>query len=304
MESSNSQSLIVSGIDAKIRLDKFLTSHFPTYSRSYFQYLIENGFVLVNGEKLKKREIPLPGDEIEVCFELTKELSLEPENIPLDILFEDEHLIAINKPPGMVVHPAPGSPNHTFVNALLYHCKTLPDSGNLRPGIVHRLDKDTSGVLIAAKTHEAHQKLVSLFCERTIQKKYLAICLGNPGTLEISAPIKRHPTKRQEMTVLPEGKPAISRIKTLEFKDGLSLVEIELVTGRTHQIRVHLKHQGTPVLGDPVYGASSSNEKYGIHRQLLHAHTLSFTHPCTHKPLHFIAPIPQDILKFCPKKLA
>lgn len=290
----------MSGSEAKVRLDKFLTSHFPDYSRSYFQYLIENGFVLVNGEKLKKREIPLPGDEIEVCFQLTPELSLEPENIPLDILFEDEHLIAVNKPIGMVVHPAPGSPNHTFVNALLYHCKTLPDSGNLRPGIVHRLDKDTSGILIAAKTHDAHQKLVSMFCKRAIHKKYLAVTLDNPGTLEISAPIKRHPTRRQEMNVSPEGKIAISRIKTLESKDGLSLVEINLITGRTHQIRVHLKHQGTPVLGDPVYGSISSNEKYGIHRQLLHAHELSFIHPCTQEPLHLVAPITPDILHFFP----
>jgi 23S rRNA pseudouridine1911/1915/1917 synthase len=300
MDSHKPNSLTVSGSDAKIRLDKFLTSHFPNYSRSYFQYLIESGFVLVNGEKLKKRTIPLPGDEIEVCFELTPELSLEPENIPLDILFEDEHLIAVNKPPGMVVHPAPGSPNHTFVNALLYHCKTLPDSGNLRPGIVHRLDKDTSGVLLAAKTHEAHQKLVSLFCDRAIQKKYLAVCMGNPGTLEISAPIKRHPTRRQEMAVLIEGKPAISRVKTRLSKEGLSLVEIELVTGRTHQIRVHLKHQGTPVLGDSVYGSITSNKKYEIHRQLLHAHELAFVHPCTHKPLCLSAPIPQDILNFFP----
>ncbi|MFS8563652.1 MAG: RluA family pseudouridine synthase [Rhabdochlamydiaceae bacterium] len=221
MEPQKPNSLTVSGSEARVRLDKFLASHFPDYSRSYFQYLIENGFVLVNGEKLKKREIPLPGDEIEVCFQLTPELSLEPENIPLDILFEDEHLIAVNKPIGMVVHPAPGSPNHTFVNALLYHCKTLPDSGNLRPGIVHRLDKDTSGVLIAAKTHEAHQKLVSMFCDRTIHKKYIAVCLGNPGTLEISAPIKRHPTRRQEMAVSSEGKIAISRVKTLA-SDGLS----------------------------------------------------------------------------------
>jgi len=297
---SEKKPLTVSGSEARVRLDKFLTHHFPDYSRSYFQYLINGGFVLVNGEKLKKREIPLPGDEIEVCFQLTPEISLEAENIPLDILFEDDHLIAVNKPVGMVVHPAPGSPNHTFVNALLYHCKTLPDSGNLRPGIVHRLDKDTSGVLIAAKTHEAHQKLVTLFCERSIQKTYLTICVGNPGTLELSAPIKRHHTRRQEMTVAPEGKPSISHFKTLTSKDGLSLVEVDLMTGRTHQIRVHLKHLGTPVLGDSVYGSISSNDKYGTKRQLLHAYQLSFTHPVTQQPLSLLAPIPQDMLDFFP----
>ncbi len=293
-------SKIISPDESRLRLDKFLTLHFPTYSRSYFQYLIANGFVLVNGEKLKKREIPHPGDEIEICFQLTPELSLEPENIPLDILFEDDHLIAVNKPVGMVVHPAPGSPNHTFVNALLYHCKTLPDSGDLRPGIVHRLDKDTSGVLIAAKTHETHQKLVSLFCERKIEKKYLAICLGNPGTLEISAPIKRHHLRRQEMTVAPDGKPALSRVKTLASKNDLSLVDIDLMTGRTHQIRVHLKHIGTPILGDAVYGFSSANHTYNVQRQLLHAYQLSFIHPITHEPLLLKAPILQDILNFFP----
>ena len=279
-----------------MRLDKFLTQKYPGYSRTYFQYLIENGFVLVNGKQLKKKDEAQTDDEIEVCFQLTPEISLEPENIPLDILFEDDHLLIINKPAGMVVHPAPGHPQHTFVHALLHHCKGLPFADTLRPGIVHRLDKDTSGVLLAAKTLEAHQKLVSLFCNRKIVKKYLAICVGNPGDGPIVAPIKRHKTRRQEMAVDPEGKEAISRCRVVKTKGDLSLVEIELVTGRTHQIRVHMKHRGTPVLGDAVYGSPLANQKYHTTRQLLHAHSLEFQHPTTGASLKLIAPLPKEFL--------
>lgn len=279
-----------------MRLDKFLTQKYLGYSRTYFQYLIENGFVLVNGKQLKKKDDAQIDDEIEVCFQLTPEISLEPENIPLDILFEDDHLLSINKPAGMVVHPAPGHPQHTFVHALLHHCKGLPFGDTLRPGIVHRLDKDTSGVLLAAKTLEAHQKLIALFCNRKIVKKYLAICLGNPGDGTIEAPIKRHKTRRQEMTVDPEGKEAISRCRVLKTKGELSFVEIELVTGRTHQIRVHMKHRGTPVLGDVVYGSPSINQKYRTTRQLLHAHSLEFQHPITGVSLKLIAPVPKEFI--------
>lgn len=288
--------MIVSDKDLDLRLDRLLTSHYPEHSRTYFQYLIENGFVLVNGHLLKKKDKPKIGDEIEVCFQLTPEISLEPENIPLNIVFEDDHLLVINKPAGMVVHPAPGHPRHTFVHALLYHCKGLPFADKLRPGIVHRLDKDTSGLLLAAKTLECHQKLISLFSERKITKKYLAICVGNPGDGTINAPIKRHKTRRQEMAVDPEGKEAISRVKLLKIEENLSLVEVELITGRTHQIRVHMKHRGTPVLGDPIYGSESANQKYGVTRQLLHAYNLEFEHPMTRVPVKLTAPIPSD---FC-----
>jgi len=279
-----------------MRLDKFLTQKYPGYSRTYFQYLIENGFVLVNGKQLKKKDETQADDDIEVCFQLTPEISLEPENIPLDIVFEDDHLLIINKPAGMVVHPAPGHPQHTFVHALLHHCKGLPFADTLRPGIVHRLDKDTSGVLLAAKTLETHQKLISLFCNRKIVKKYLAICFGNPGDGTIEAPIKRHKTRRQEMAVDLEGKEAISRCRVLKTKEDLSLVEVELVTGRTHQIRVNMKHRGTPVLGDAVYGSPAANQKYHTTRQLLHAHSLEFQHPITGTTLKLTAPIPKDFL--------
>lgn len=276
------------------RLDRLLVQMFPAHSRTYFQYLIGSGLVLVNGSAVKKRETVAVGDEIEVCFELTPELSLEAENIPLDILYEDDHLIVINKPAGMVVHPAPGHPSRTFVNALLYHCKTLPETEKLRPGIVHRLDKDTSGVLVAAKSSECHHKLVELFSSRAVTKHYIAICVGNPGDRTIDAPIRRHPSRRQEMHVDPEGKPATSICKVLKTEGELSWVDVHLITGRTHQIRVHLKHVGTPVLGDPVYGRPSINEKYKISRQLLHAKSLAFIHPMTGASLLFEAPLPSD----------
>ena len=288
--------LLVSSEMTHQRLDKLLSAKFPSYSRTYFQYLIENGFVLVNGQILKKKEKPVVGDEIEICFQLTPEISLTPENIPLDILYEDDHIIAINKPVGMVTHPAPGHYSQTFVNGLLYHCKTLPQN-HLRPGIVHRLDKETSGVLLAAKTEQAHQKLVEMFSKRQLKKTYWAICIGFLGDVTIDAPIRRHPTRRKEMVVDPEGKPAITLCKTLQRQKDLSLVEVNLVTGRTHQIRVHCKHKGTPILGDPVYGSPSWNKKFGVSHQLLHALKLEFNHPMTNNPLTISAPIPESFKK-------
>lgn len=279
------------------RLDRLLCQQFPTYSRTYFQYLIQEGFVLVNGHPIKKKDKPKIGDEIEICFQLTPEISLEPENIPLEILYEDEHLIAINKPAGMVTHPAPGHYTKTFVHALLYHCKSLPQADTLRPGIVHRLDKDTSGVLLAAKTSEAHQKLVEMFCQRKLEKSYLAICVGTPGNGTIEAAIKRHPTKRKEMAIDPTGKAATTITNVLSFDGKLSLVEVLLITGRTHQIRVHLKHKGTPILGDPVYGSLAWNKNYDAPRQMLHAYRLSFCHPITGMKLNLQAPIPADFKK-------
>lgn len=280
------------------RLDKLLALQFPFYSRTYFQKLIEDGFVLVNGKQLKKREIPQGGDEIEVCFQLTPELSLEPQAIPLDILYEDDHVIAVNKPAGMVVHPAPGHPRGTFVNALLHHCQQLPFGETLRPGIVHRIDKDTTGILIAAKTPEAHRSLVSLFHERELTKKYLAICIGDAGEGVIDAPIKRHPIRRQEMAVLDDGKPALSEVKKIGSFHGLSCVEVTLVTGRTHQIRVHLRYRGTPILGDSIYGSKQINEKFNASRQLLHAWKMELNHPISHEPLFLEAPIPADMQRF------
>jgi 23S rRNA pseudouridine1911/1915/1917 synthase len=294
----STETLFVSSEMVSLRLDRLLSEKFPHYSRTYFQSLIEQGFVLVNGLPMKKKDQPKLGDEIEICFQLTPEISLKPENIPLDILYEDDHIIAVNKPAGMVVHPAPGHSTATFVHALLYHCKQLPHSDTLRPGIVHRLDKETSGVLIAAKTVTAHQKLVEMFCQRGLEKIYFAICVGSPGDKEIVAPIKRHPTRRQQMSIDPAGKPAISRCRTLESHGPLSLVEILLVTGRTHQIRVHLQHEKTPVLGDRVYGLTAWNQKFKTSRQLLHAYQLKCFHPITGASLRLLAPLPPEFKKF------
>ncbi len=297
---NTSESILVSSEMVHTRLDRLLVQAFPIYSRTYFQYLIASGLVLVNGSPVKKRETVDVGDEIDVCFELTPEMALEPEHIPLDILYEDDHLIAVNKPAGMVVHPAPGHPCGTFVNALLYHCKTMSHLDSLRPGIVHRLDKDTSGVLIAAKTTETHQRLVELFSSRAVTKHYLALCIGNPGSRSIEAPLKRHPMRRQEMSVDPSGKQATSICQVLKVQGDLTWVDVQLITGRTHQIRAHLKHVGTPILGDPVYGRTSINEKYGAPRQLLHAYSLSLTHPITGAPLQFKAAIPPNMMAFDP----
>ncbi len=278
------------------RLDQFLTKHFlGKQSRTYFQYLIEEGCVLLNGKGVKKRVEVQEGDEIEVHFRLTPELSLEPENIPLDIIYEDEHLLVINKGAGLVVHPAVGHWSGTLVNALLYHCKSLGGDSNLRPGIVHRLDKDTTGVLIVAKSHEAHRGLIESFANRAIKKEYLAICLGNPPQGVISEPIGRHPIKRKEMAVVEGGREAISVVETLKFNDKISLVKVGLVTGRTHQIRVHLSFKGAPILGDSVYGSLSSNKKFNISRPLLHSLFLSLKHPISREVLEFKASIPNEM---------
>ncbi len=289
----------VSEQEADLRLDKLLSVHFPHYSRTYFQSLIADNCVLVNGERCKKRETLRVGDEIEVLFSLPPELSLEAEEIPLDILYEDEHLLAVNKPQGMVVHPAPGHPKGTFVNALLFHCRALESLDPLRPGIVHRLDKDTSGVLLAAKTAEAHRALVHQFAERKIQKTYCAICVGTPKEGLIDLPIRRHPIHRQQMSICFEkGKPAKSAIRVLQHAKGYSLLEIDLITGRTHQIRVHLKHLGTPIVGDPVYGSQSINKKFELTQQLLHAHRIQFLHPFQKNPIEIEAPLPETLKLF------
>ncbi|NGX57784.1 MAG: Ribosomal large subunit pseudouridine synthase D [Chlamydiae bacterium] len=289
--------IIVTASEAGERLDKILAARYENrHSRTYFQYLIEEHLVSLNGAPVKKRIKPIEGDEIEVHFVLTPQTEVQPEPIPLDILYEDDDILVVNKPAGMVVHPAPGNWTGTFVNALLHHCQDLAaDPNDVRPGIVHRLDKETSGVLIAAKNLLAQQKLIEQFANRKVKKQYTAICVGNPGKGEISAPIGRHPVHRKKMTVIEGGKPAVSHYETLAYDERLSLVSIKPITGRTHQIRVHMKHLGHPILGDPVYGNPSFNKKMGIQRQLLHAEKLSLIHPVSGKDLTFNAPMPQDM---------
>lgn len=274
------------------RIDKALHQLFPEQSRTYFQKLLEEGLVLLNNKQVKKRELLKAHQELKVTFALNQEINIEPQDIPLDILYEDEHLLAINKPAGMVVHPAPGNWENTFVNALLFHLNKQTSEHNLRPGIVHRLDKETSGVLLAAKDEQTAKLLVEQFAQRKIKKIYLAICLGNPGVSLIDKPIARHPVKRKEMTICQSGKPAITLCKTLDFDDKKSVVQLEPKTGRTHQIRVHLRHLNCPILGDKLYGPHKQTQK--VDRQMLHAYAISFEHPITKKTLSLCAPIPED----------
>lgn len=299
MSNDDNEALIITADEAGQRLDKILAARFQEVnSRTYFQSLIEEGLVTLNGVPVKKRTQPKEGDEILVAFRPSPEIKLAPEPIPLDIRYEDDDIIIVNKPAGMVVHPAPGNWSGTFVNALLYHCKALmngnPDS--LRPGIVHRLDKDTTGLLVAAKTTLAQQRLVEMFSSRKVYKEYLALCLGNPGDAEIDAPIGRHPVHRKMMTVRPEGgRQALSYCHSLTHNDKYSVVQVILATGRTHQIRVHLKHIGAPILGDEIYGNSQLNKKLGLQRQMLHAYRLRFAHPIHGGMLEFQQEIPADM---------
>lgn len=288
------EQIFVEPSESDRRLDKLLSDRFENLSRTYFQWLIAEGYVSVNGTIVKKSAKVQEGDEIEVQFVPAQELELIAEDIPLDIIYEDPHMIAINKPAGLVVHPGPGNWRGTFVNALLHHCKSLDRTNDIRPGIVHRLDKETSGVLIAAKTHVMHGLLSNLFSERKVEKRYLAICFGTPKENTIDAPIARHPTQRKLMAVIETGKRARTHVDVIASNGTLSLLDINLETGRTHQIRVHLKHIHHPILGDEVYG----KRLYGATRQLLHASSLKFCHPITGKELVLNAPIPQDMAHF------
>ncbi len=293
--------LFVESGEENIRIDQLLANRYKDrFSRTYFQNLIEEGLVLLNGSSVKKRIKPSLGDEIEVEFVYPKGIDLTPEPIPLEILYEDEWLLAINNPADMVVHPGPGHHSGTFVNALLHHADI--DKEGVRPGIVHRLDKGTTGVLIAAKRFEVQAKLVEAFSKRQVQKEYLAIVYGHPKEGEIKTKIGRDPKMRQRMAVLEEGKEAITRFRTLEERGRLSLLSVDLVTGRTHQIRLHMCHIGSPIVGDPTYGSASVNQKYEVQRQLLHAYRLQLTHPVTKMPLELKAPWPNDFLpEFFPR---
>ena len=287
----------------KARLDKFLHEKFPDTSRSAFQRLIENGDVQVDGQTTKATHHPRAGEEISIHWPDPEPAEAPPENIPLDILFEDERLLVLNKPPGLVVHPAAGHPQGTLVNALLHHCagQLSGIGGVARPGIVHRLDKDTSGCLVVAKDDAAHVALSAQFAGRKTTKIYHAIACGQPpkSSATVKAPIGRHPVHRKKMTVRENGREARTKIRVLNSLREAAHLEVSLHTGRTHQIRVHLQHWGCPLLGDPVYGGRparvfAQNTGYEAPRQMLHAHTLGFTHPATGQPLQVEAPLPAD----------
>ena len=299
-------SFTVNSEESSLRIDLLLARRFADRSRTYFQDLLTQGLVLLNGKPMKKRECPRVGDQIEVSFPALEPSALIPEEIPLNILFEDSELIVVNKPAGMVVHPAPGHRTGTFVHALLNHCQgELMLSDPIRPGIIHRLDKDTSGILIAAKTATAHFHIAKQFASRQVDKNYLAICCGRPPTGPIRAAIGRNPHHRKEMMVVAEGgKEAESDLQIIAVQEKVSLVLVKPRTGRTHQIRVHLKHVGHPVLGDAVYGSPSLNRALDAPRLLLHAYRIGLRHPLTDEPLLFVAPIPDDFRQAIKKLFA
>lgn len=284
--------------DENLRLDIFLSEKLPDKSRSYIKQLIDDGSVLVSDKNKKSSYKLKAGDKVYVRLPENKQLDLEPENIPLDILFEDSDIIVINKPQGMVVHPASGVFTGTLVNALLYHCSDLSGiNGVNRPGIVHRIDKDTSGILVIAKNDNAHRSLALQLKEHTMTRVYLALTEGvikeDEGTVD--APLGRHPVERIKISVVKNGKRAVTHYKVLERFDSNTLVECKLETGRTHQIRVHMSYIGHPLVGDPVYGYHK--QRFNLKGQLLHAKKLGFIHPSTGNYIEFESDIPDIFAK-------
>lgn len=275
------------------RLDKYLAEEMADLSRSRIKELVQAGEVLVNGKKSKVSYKVQKGDLIQVTVLPLEPLALEAENIPLDIVYEDEDVIVVNKPQGMVVHPAAGHPSHTLVNALLYHTRDLADSPEgFRPGIVHRIDKDTSGLLMVAKNAAARESLEKQLAAKSNKRQYLAIVHGNFAEEEgtIDAPIGRNPKDRKQMAVVEKGKSAVTHFRVLEQYQGYSLVECQLETGRTHQIRVHMAYIGHPLAGDPLYGPRKTLPGHG---QFLHAKTLGFEQPSTGEWLEFSVQPPE-----------
>jgi 23S rRNA pseudouridine1911/1915/1917 synthase len=294
-EHSTRIELVVSPNDAKLRLDQFLAKRLPEFSRSRLQQLIRDKFVRLNNTIIRPRQIVRGGDKIELIEPPLERIQVLPEAIPLQILFEDDDLIVINKPAGLVVHPGAGHRGHTLVNALLNHCVTLSGvGGKERPGIVHRLDKDTSGCLVVAKNDATHRGLSRQFADRAVEKIYLALVTGKlrktAGVIEEA--IGRHPVHRQRMSATTlRGRAAKTEYRVVRSSDRASLLECRLHSGRTHQIRVHLHHLGHPVLGDKIYAPRFAKD---FPRQMLHAWKLGFRHPSTDEWKSFEAPLPDD----------
>ncbi len=276
------------------RLDAYLAET-TEYSRTAIQRMIEEGKITVNGKKERASYKVQDNDKIDMQEEIPKEIELKAQNIPLDILYEDNDIIAVNKPKGMVVHPANGNPDGTLVNAIMAICKDSLSGigGEIRPGIVHRLDKNTSGAIIIAKNDKAHIKLSEQLKNHEIKKTYWALVRGivKENNATINMPIARSKKDRKKMAVDKNGKEAITHFKVLERFDGFTLLEINIETGRTHQIRVHLSHIGYPIIGDDVY--SNGKNKWNIEGQCLHAKSLDLKHPITGKKIHIEAELPQ-----------
>lgn len=283
-----------------VRIDALLSSNIEKYSRTYFQKLIENGMVKVNGKNVKSNYKVKLDDKISVQIPKPQKLDVKAENIDIDVLYEDDDILIVNKPKGMVVHPAAGNYSGTLVNALMAYCgDSLSDiNGVIRPGIVHRIDKDTSGVLVVAKNNAAHEGLSALLKKHDIKRIYIAVVYGiiREDSGRIEAPIGRHPTERKKMAVnTKNGRHAVTHFRVLErFKD-CTYVELRLETGRTHQIRVHMSYIGHPLVGDAVYG--SKKQKYNVDGQALHAKVLGFVHPGTGEYMEFEAEIPEYFKK-------
>jgi 23S rRNA pseudouridine1911/1915/1917 synthase len=292
------------------RIDAFLAEALPGLSRSRVAHLLEQGCVLVNGRVPRKSYRPVAGDIVEVEVPAPIETEVEPEPIPLSIIHEDADLLVVDKPAGLVVHPAPGHRKGTMVNALLHHVRDLSGIGGvLRPGIVHRLDRDTSGLILVAKNDDAHRALSAALKRRQVRRIYTALCWGHlpSDEMEIDAPIGRSRTDRKRMAVSPDGRPALTRLRRLARWRTADLIQAELQTGRTHQIRVHLMHIGHPVVGDRTYGANALKGQSGpdrrwarelaarVPRQFLHASELRFSHPRTGVALAFESSLPPDL---------
>lgn len=286
---------------AGLRLDKAITLLCEDLSRNAVQQLLDEGNILVNGKSENKKYSVKYNDVISVTLPEPKTLSVAPENIPLDIVFEDEYLLVVNKPKGMVVHPAAGNYSGTLVNALLYHCGDSLSgiNGIIRPGIVHRIDKDTSGLLVVAKTDAAHKGLAQQIKEHSFTREYKTVVVGNirddSGTVD--APIGRHPKDRKKQAVTDRNsRNAVTHFEVIERFNGFTYLKVRLETGRTHQIRVHMAYRGTPVAGDVIYG--NPKKTYGLQGQCLHAATIGFVHPITNEYLEFTADLPEYFKDF------
>ncbi len=316
-EKTSLKKITVSSEAENRRLDIFVCSNYPTISRTKIQKCIDNGVILLNNKQSKKRTALKAGDVVAVdedALTHAEEIHLEPQNIPLDIVYEDDHFVVVNKPAGMVVHPGSGNRDGTMVNALLFHMDSLSTgSEEGRPGIVHRLDKNTSGVIVAAKNDEAHHALADLFASRLVTKEYIGICIGRQPKDEdtINAPIGRKKNDPLRYCVRNNGKEAVTEYTLISYQSGMSLLKFHPVTGRTHQIRIHSNHYGFPVVEDPLYGGDKKKVvqlqpldrpfAYSIFkcfsRHALHARHISFIHPFTDKKVSFEAPFPEDFQK-------
>ena len=297
----NKLELIAAPDDAGVRIDRYISDHIEDISRSAVTKLIEDGKVTVGEKPVKKNYKTAEGDRICVMLDEPKPVDILPEDIPLDIVYEDGHILVVNKPKGMVVHPAPGHESGTLVNALMYHCgdDLSGINGELRPGIVHRIDKNTSGLLAVAQSDIAHAGLSEQIKEHSFTREYLAICYGNIKEDErtVDAPIGRHKVDRKKMCVTQlNSRSAVTHIKVLERYTGFTYILCRLETGRTHQIRVHMAYIGHPIAGDDVYGPSKVITE--LHGQCLHAYKLGFVHPVTGEYLEFTADPPESFVRF------